>query len=445
MTLTNPTASSATSSAAKSATDSASHTPDTPLLEVFAGLLADGLSLLHACRGHTRDELIHLGIPDTTARDLAKLADTYFGQTAYTRLRDQTLTAIAENQHSLVTLLAVEKLTNQLKHSRDKWKLRHHATNHPGPTSAVCTAARAYCRGLKDPPQPPQPGLDIIRRKSGDTWTLKLHATSDQVAEMAQHITTPEDLIGLIRHHEHTTATATTNPTDAHTASNKPHAAGANSSGDNQQYSTNSSPAATHPDNGHTAGDYPAPEVMTQHVICTDCGATTEATQVVAGLRTNVIITLDQFTDILNDNGDDVLLKMTNGATITGTELVTRMLADIGLVTLVHPVEGPINLYRLSRFANDKQRLMAMAENPTCPWDGCHHPADTAQIHHLKAWKNGGNTNPKNLTVACPYHNGINDDDPSKPRRGRLERVNGKVRRIPPWATTYHTTTNQPT
>ena len=434
MTLTNPTASSTNQS------------PDTPLLEVFAGLLADGLSLLHACRGHTRDELIHLGIPDTTARDLAKLADTYFGQTAYTRLRDQTLTAIAENQHSLVTLLAVEKLTNQLKHSRDKWKLRHHATNHPGPTSAVCTAARAYCRGLKDPPQPPQPGLDIIRRKSGDTWTLKLHATSDQVAEMAQHITTPEDLIGLIRHHEHTTATGTTtNNAAAHTSSNEPHAAGANSSGDNQQYSTNSSPAATHPDNGHTAGDYPAPEVTTQHVICTDCGATTEATQVVAGLRTNVIITLDQFTDILNDNGDDVLLKMTNGATITGTELVTRMLADIGLVTLVHPVEGPINLYRLSRFANDKQRLMAMAENPTCPWDGCHHPADTAQIHHLKAWKNGGNTNPKNLTVACPYHNGINDDDPSKPRRGRLERVNGKVRRIPPWATTYHTTTNQPT
>ena len=113
MTLTNPTAS------------STSQSPDTPLLEVFAGLLADGLSLLNACRDHTRDELIHLGIPDTTARDLAKLADTYFGQTAYTRLRDETLTAIAENQHSLVTLLAVEKLTNQLKHSRDKWKLRH--------------------------------------------------------------------------------------------------------------------------------------------------------------------------------------------------------------------------------------------------------------------------------------------------------------------------------
>ena len=101
MTLTNP------------AANSTSQSPDTPLLEAFAGLLADGLSLLNACRDHTRDELIQLGIPDTTARDLAKLADTYFGQTAYTRLRDQTLAAIAENQHRLVTLLAVEKLTNQ--------------------------------------------------------------------------------------------------------------------------------------------------------------------------------------------------------------------------------------------------------------------------------------------------------------------------------------------
>ena len=149
----------------------------------------------------------------------------------------------------------------------------------------------------------------------------------------------------------------------------------------------------------------------------------------VAGLRTNVIITLDQLTEILNDDdgtGDDVLLKMTNGATITGRDLVSRMLADIGLVTLVHPVKGPVNLYRLSRFANSKQRLMAMAENPTCPWDGCYHPADSAQIHHLKAWKYGGHTNPENLTVACPYHNGVNDDDPSTPRHGRLERVNGK-------------------
>ena len=199
MTLTNPTSSPVTASASgpasghASAAGSAHSTDPASVLKAFAGLLADGLSLLTACRGHTRDELIALGVPDTTARDLAKLAETYFGQTAYTRLREETLTAIADNHHSLVTLLAVEKLTNQLKHARDKWKLRHHAAGHHGPTSAVCTAARAYSRRLKDPPRPPEPGLDIIRRKDGDTWTLKLHATSDQIAEMAQHITRPED------------------------------------------------------------------------------------------------------------------------------------------------------------------------------------------------------------------------------------------------------------
>ena len=174
-----------------------------------------------------------------------------------------------------------------------------------------------------------------------------------------------------------------------------------------------------------------------QHVTCTNCGCATEAKQVVSGLRTNVIVTLDELTEVLRDDGDDIILKMTNGATMKGKDLVTALLADAGLVTLVHPYHGPANLYRLSRLANEKQRLMAMAEMPTCAWPGCSHPADRAQVHHLKAWKFGGSTNPENLTIACPYHNGVNDDDPSKPRRGRLERVNGKIRRIPPWATTY--------
>ena len=253
---------------------------------------------------------------------------------------------------------------------------------------------------------------------------------------MLQHIDTPEDLIGLIRGHERTATERTK------------YAFGADAEGTSQttlddEAAANTDGAVPTASAGTDGPDCPAPapEVATQHVTCTECGAATEAKQVVAGLRTNVIITLDQLTEILNDDdgtGDDVLLKMTNGATITGRDLVSRMLADIGLVTLVHPVKGPVNLYRLSRFANSKQRLMAMAENPTCPWDGCYHPADSAQIHHLKAWKYGGHTNPENLTVACPYHNGVNDDDPSTPRRGRLERVNGKVRRIPPWATTYH-------
>ena len=148
-----------------------------------------------------------------------------------------------------------------------------------------------------------------------------------------------------------------------------------------------------------------------------------------ARTTTNVIIPLNALDRILDGDGEEVTLRLTNGATITGAELVERTFTEHGLATLIHPVKGPVNLYRTSRYATEKQRQMAAAENPTCPWPPCNHPADKAQIHHLKAWKHGGLTNMDNLTVCCPYHNGVNQDDPNAPPlRGRLARVNGKVR-----------------
>ena len=40
-----------------------------------------------------------------------------------------------------------------------------------------------------------------------------------------------------------------------------------------------------------------------------------------------------------------------------------------------------------------------------------------------------------NLTIACPYHNGVNDDDPhAPPVRGRLHRHRGRIEWLPPWA-----------
>ena len=107
---------------------------------------------------------------------------------------------------------------------------------------------------------------------------------------------------------------------------------------------------------------------------------------------------------------------------------------ETGYVTLVHPVEGPVNLYRTARVATDKQRMMAAAENPRCAWPGCNQPADLSQIHHLTAWSRGGETNMKNLVVCCAYHNGINDDDPNKPTgRGYVFRMKDGIGYIPPW------------
>lgn len=150
---------------------------------------------------------------------------------------------------------------------------------------------------------------------------------------------------------------------------------------------------------------------------------------------TNIVIHLDELDKILNGGGEEVTLQMTNGAEISGAKLVEKKLAEVGLVTLIHPFEGPVNLYRTSRFASEKQRLMAAAENPSCPWVECNYPADKCQVHHLQAWKHGGETNMDNLTIACPYHNGVNDDDPhAPPVRGRLHRHRGRIEWLPPWA-----------
>ena len=150
--------------------------------------------------------------------------------------------------------------------------------------------------------------------------------------------------------------------------------------------------------------------------------------------QTNVIITLDELVKVIDGDGEEVTLELTNGTRIPGSQLVQEKLLEAGLFTLVHPFHGPVNLYRTERHANLKQRLMAWAENPTCAWPDCNKPAEESQIHHIHAWAHGGFTNPENLVTLCKHHNGANNDDPTHPsRRGRIDRIDGKTRWSPPW------------
>ena len=128
--------------------------------------------------------------------------------------------------------------------------------------------------------------------------------------------------------------------------------------------------------------------------------------------------------------GHEVWFQLSNGALISSTELATRNILDHGFHVLMHPVHGPVNLHRVSRFASTKQRLMATAENPRCAWLGCKKGANDCQVHHLKAWRHGGETSAENLTMACQYHNAVNDDETAG-GRGWLER-HGTVYWVPP-------------
>lgn len=152
----------------------------------------------------------------------------------------------------------------------------------------------------------------------------------------------------------------------------------------------------------------------------------------------NVVVTLDALDEILDGDGEEVTLKLTNGSTMTGAEFINRMFRDRYNVGLFHPEKGPVNLYRAERFANDKQRLLCMMENPTCAWPGCNCPATQAQFHHIIPFKNGGNTNAANLVTLCAYHNAVNSD--SGPNiNGKMARIGGQTAWISPYGRVIYT------
>ncbi|WKK61696.1 HNH endonuclease signature motif containing protein [Corynebacterium sp. P3-F1] len=141
--------------------------------------------------------------------------------------------------------------------------------------------------------------------------------------------------------------------------------------------------------------------------------------------RPMVLVPLPAWTRILRGEGDDIILGLTDATTMTGAEFLQQCAGADLEIAAVHPQEGPVNLYRGERLANKKQRDLARVAAPVCPVPGCRHGADCCEIHHITAWRHGGETNWNNLAPLCRYHNRVNDDDPRRVKRGRIERING--------------------
>lgn len=140
--------------------------------------------------------------------------------------------------------------------------------------------------------------------------------------------------------------------------------------------------------------------------------------------RPQVLIPLPQYTQITQGLGDDTVLRLTDGTTMTGAEYLAKFHGGALEVALFHPKEGPVNLYDTQRSASAKQRDLARLVLPGCPVPGCRRGADQCEAHHVKAWKHGGATNMSNLAMLCRYHNRTNDDDDHLRRRGRIVMVN---------------------
>lgn len=138
-----------------------------------------------------------------------------------------------------------------------------------------------------------------------------------------------------------------------------------------------------------------------------------------------ILVPLDDHVRILAGDGDETILGLTDGTTVTGAEYLQHLAGDTLQVALFHPQEGPVNLYQGRRRANRKQRILAMATSPVCLVPDCRHAADHCEVHHVVPWKHGGETNMNNLAMLCPYHNRTNDDDAHINQRGRVRFFGG--------------------
>lgn len=390
-------------------------------LQTFLKGLAPGMDIIANCHGMSVRALIAAGCPDTTATRLLTLAETYFGTTTFRRQQRESIAASRANGHSLTALLTIERHAAKLKKKHDAWALRRELCGMKGKVSDIDKRGRARVKELKGPVKR-QPGVKIYHRADGP-WTMSITGPSADIADM--HAAIDKDApLASVQNIFHGEAAArpsvTTNVVLRLDELDRIVDFGSGSpSGSSSKPGSSSNARA-----GSSAGTNSKPS--------TDSGSA-------AGSGSNAAAdpSANLGADSAHGSGSDgdVVVQLTNGATMTGADLVRRAFTEHGYVTLIHPVEGPVNLYRTSRFASAKQRLMAAAENPVCPWPECRYPADECQVHHLNAWKNGGETNPRNLTIACPYHNGVNDDDPNAPPlRGHLARVNGTIRWLPPWA-----------
>lgn len=145
--------------------------------------------------------------------------------------------------------------------------------------------------------------------------------------------------------------------------------------------------------------------------------------------RPLVLVGLPDFVSIVRGEGDEVILGLTDGTTMAGAEFLNQFIATASNeleAAVFHPAEGAVNLYRMSRLANQKQRDLARATMPMCAQPFCRHGADACEIHHVTPWSRGGETNQSNLTPLCSYHNRVNDDDPRRRKRGHIVMRRGR-------------------
>lgn len=345
------------------------------IMSVLRTIDRQGIALIrqtHGLPAHRFPKIFSTG----DIKSLKQLGNVLFGRTKFTARQRAVVEAAETNKHAWTTLAIIHKHARTLGNEEKRWSVWSSLVNMTGSDKEIEEAAKRLVGKLSDP-APPRAvshtftsGTDGMTRGTYIIPTDQFHATRAQYKDNVDK--------------------------------NKPFREG--------------------------EGEAFLEFLQGQNAI-DDSQATRKSP------RTTLVITasISAATKVVKGKGDHLTFGCSDGTIITGQQLLNQLEFCEIMAGLFHERLGPIELHRFSRFANEPMRILATAETMCCATPGCGMPAERSQIHHITAWKNGGETNQQNITLLCGRCNGRNDDDPDHPVNGRIIRHNGKPMKLGTW------------
>lgn len=113
------------------------------------------------------------------------------------------------------------------------------------------------------------------------------------------------------------------------------------------------------------------------------------------------------------------ICELADGTTVTPGQVVPLLTTADVERAVFGPAGRVTDLGRRRRLFTGGARRAVEVEQPTCVHDTCTIPAEQCDIHHIRAWEDGGETAPSNGEPRCPAHH------PGRRRRPRPRGATG--------------------
>ncbi|WP_244977446.1 HNH endonuclease signature motif containing protein [Corynebacterium lizhenjunii] len=364
----------------------------------IAALLGSVIDALPQLERATTTDLVSLGVAPDTAEFLVRLHRLYYGPGQPSRRQRSAIKGARRHGHGLIAMQEIEREVTKTK-TTQQWRMRQHLC--ATPAGQFTTMARKLRREWNPKDDTPVEKVSI-RRYANGTATMSITARDVDLTDVYDAIdqsAPAESFLNLVRGEG---GAGRLNYIPMITL----------------QLDTFAKLLAVN-DCNHTSTDSAGANPTDNTHTSASASSANEGNANTSGANAGGV-----------GSAGDIIVRANNGARMPGKELAERILLKHGFVAILSRVHGPVDVYRMERFATDKQRLLLAAESPECAWLDCHVPFDKCQVHHITSWADGGETNIKNLTVLCPHHNGANEDHPPGGvpiHRGRMVRVGGQV------------------